>query len=87
MKTYNPNFNGWRAIGFNVNGDQHLFYMGNSVEQVKKNFSGFFYEILAPEEQTAIVRVSIERWVGSPNFGTWVFHENHKVPRVYKVVV
>lgn len=76
--------NNWRAIGHTANGEQHLLYIGISAEQVKKNYSGPFYEILEAKEQTLIRRITLEKWHGKPDSGNWVVNDNLKVPRVHK---
>lgn len=81
---HNNNFNGWRAVANNKNGDEHLLYMGMSMEQVKKNYPGSFYELLEASEQTAIDSISLEKWQGSPDCGCWISMDTLKVPRIYK---
>lgn len=82
-----PNYSNWRAVAHTHYGDQHLLYVGISPEQVKKNFPGSFYEILTPEEQTAVNRVTLEKWKGSAAHGNWFTLESLKVPRVHKTAI
>ena len=79
-------FSNWRAVGYTHYGDQHFLYMGMSFEQVKKNYPGAFYEILTTEEQIAIIKISLEKWIGKPNKGHWIVQDTLKVPRVHKVL-
>lgn len=76
--------NNWRAVGHTARGEQHLLYIGISAEQVKKNYSGPFYEVLTVEEQSAIRRVTLEKWNGKPDSGKWTINDNLRVPRVHK---
>lgn len=76
--------NNWRAIGHSVKGEQHLIYIGASAEQVKKNFTGTFYDILTQEEQLLINKVTLEKWMGKANSGNWCLAESLRVPKVYK---
>jgi hypothetical protein len=77
-------FNCWRAVAHAFYGSQHLLYMGMSLEQVRKNYSGAFYEILEAGEQKSINRISLEKWNGAPDSGYWMVHDTLKVPRVFK---
>lgn len=86
MNRTKSNFNGWRAIAHSSSDNEHLLYMGMSMEQVKKNFPGAFYDLLVVEEQLAIESIFLEKWHGSPDSGYWVLMENLKVPRVFKQV-
>jgi hypothetical protein len=74
--------NNWRAVGVTYYGDQHLLYMGTSVEQVKKNYPGSFYELLTTGEQMSINRISLEKWNGKPDCGYWNAQDTLRVPRV-----
>lgn len=80
---YRHNFNGWKAVAHSKTGDQHLVYMGHSIDNVKKNLAESFHEILTLEEQDNIIRISLERWVGPANRGKWVYHESLKIPKTY----
>lgn len=80
-------FNCWCAVAHTHFGEQHLLYMGISMEQVKKNYPGSFYEILQVGEQSAVNRISLEKWFGGPEKGHWAITDNLKVPRVHKQVV
>lgn len=79
-------FNCWRAIAHTYYGEEHLLYMGISMEQVKKNYPGSFYEILQATEQSAVNRISLEKWHGHPEHGHWVVTDTLKVPRVHKQI-
>lgn len=56
------------------------------MEHVKKNFPGAFHEILTPDEQMSVLRVSLERWSGKMTAGYWKHMENTKIPRIYHKV-
>lgn len=76
--------NNWRAVGHTGKNTEILLYFGISAEQVKKNYSGPFYDNLTVEEQMSIRRVTLEKWNGKPNSGKWVINDTLKVPRVHK---
>ena len=80
----NTDFNRWRAVAHAYYGAQHLIYMGSSMEQVRKNYPGSFYEILQNGEQMSINRITLEKWSGKPELGRWVVNDNLKVPRVHR---
>jgi hypothetical protein len=78
--------NNWRAVAHAYYGDQHLIYMGSSMEQVRKNYPGAFYEILQGGEQMGINRITLEKWNGKPDSGFWSTQDVMKVPRVNRQV-
>ncbi len=84
MQKFAPSFNNWRAVAHAYYGVQHLLYMGISMEQVRKNYPGAFYELLQTAEQMSINRISLEKWQGTADSGHWVVHDALKVPRVHK---
>jgi len=77
-------FNNWRAVAHAYYGVQHFLYMGISMEQVRKNYPGAFYEILQVNEQLSISRITLEKWSGVPESGRWIVTDTLKVPRVHK---
>ncbi len=83
MQQY-KDFNCWRAVAHAYYGAQHLLYMGMSMEQVRKNYPGAFYEILQTGEQMSINRITLEKWNGTEESGNWKTCDTLKVPRVHK---
>jgi len=77
-------FSNWRAVAHNFYGEEHLLYVGISFEQVKKNYSGSFYELLTHEEQANINRITVEKFIGAHDCGRWNTQDILKVPRVHK---
>jgi hypothetical protein len=79
--------NGWRALGHTVKNEEVILYVGISAEQVKKNYSGPFYEQLTNDEQASIRKITLEKWSGKPDSGRWLITDTLRVPRVYKTSV
>lgn len=75
-------FSKWRVVAHAYYGAEHLLYVGNSIDQVKKNCMGAFYGVLTQHEQMSINRITLEKWNGGPSKGYWTYHDNIKIPKI-----
>lgn len=77
---------GWRALAIGKDGSEHLVFVGMSYEQVKKNYSESFLDILTDEEQDNISIIQIQRWNGVPDNGKWVSQDTARIPTRNSIV-
>jgi hypothetical protein len=77
-------FQGWRALAIRSDGTEHLLHLGHSYDQVKSGYQESFLELLTEEEQSAVVKISIDRWNGIADIGTWVRQEAIGVPSILR---
>lgn len=74
----------WRAIAVSNDNMQHLIYVAYSYEQLKKQYTAAFYDVLTDDEQISIKDIKLERWQGLPDKGRWVVQDLLKIPEMYK---
>lgn len=79
-------FQTWRALALSEAGKEHLIVLGNSSEQVKRNYAQAFSEVLTVDEQSVICKISLEKWNGVADCGKWANQDFLKVPQPVSVV-
>ena len=73
---------GWRALAIGKDNKEHLIFVGMSYEQVKRNYSVSFAELLTEEEQMNIQTIQMQRWSGTADRGKWVSQDVIKIPEI-----
>ncbi|HEX3147214.1 MAG TPA: hypothetical protein VHR66_03980 [Gemmataceae bacterium] len=71
---------GWRAMAKMEDGQEALLLIGRSSTQVRQGYLESFNDLLDDEEREAVVSISLQRWHGAPDAGTWEHQTTLKVP-------
>jgi hypothetical protein len=70
----------WRAIGVSATGGEHLLYVGNSYEQVKRHYPSPYFSHLTEDERVSIKKIHLQKWSGIADSGKWVSQESLRLP-------
>jgi len=76
-------FQTWRAVAVAEGGVEHLLTLGTSSDQVKKNYSVPFFDLLTRDEQASIKRILLEKWYGVADCGKWVKQDFLSLPKFF----
>jgi hypothetical protein len=71
---------GWRAMAKMEDGQEALLLIGRSSTQVRQGYLESFNDLLDDEERESVVSISLQRWHGAPDAGTWEHQTTLKVP-------
>ena len=71
---------GWRAMAKFEDGREALLLIGRSSTQVRQGYIDSFNELLDEEEREQVQSISLQRWHGAPDAGTWEHQTTLKVP-------
>jgi len=71
---------GWRAMARFEDGREALLLIGWSSTQVRQGYIESFTELLDDEEREQVQSISLQRWHGAPDAGTWEHQTTLKVP-------
>ena len=71
---------GWRAMARFEDGREALLLIGRSSTQVRQGYIESFNDLLDDEEREQITSISLQRWHGAPDAGTWEHQTTLKVP-------
>ena len=71
---------GWRAMAKFEDGREALLLIGRSSTAVRQGYVESFTDLLDEEERELVVAISLERWHGAPDAGTWEHQTTLKVP-------
>jgi hypothetical protein len=71
---------GWRAMARFEDGREALLLIGRSSTQVRQGYVESFHDLLDDEEREQVVSISLQRWHGAPDAGTWEHQNTLKVP-------
>ena len=72
---------GWRAVAvFDDGRPEALILIGRSSTQVRANFAQAYFEVFDDEEREHVRSISLQRWHGAPDAGTWEHQNTLKVP-------
>ena len=71
---------GWRAMAKFEDGREALLLIGRSSTQVRQGYIESFTELLDDEEREQVLSISLQRWHGAPDAGTWEYQTTLKVP-------
>lgn len=71
---------GWRAMARFEDGREALLLIGRSSTQVRQGYVESFNELLDEEERDQTVSISLQRWHGAPDAGSWEHQTSLKVP-------
>ncbi len=71
---------GWRATARFDDGREALLLIGRSSTQVRSGYVDSFNDLLDDEEKEQIESISLQRWHGAPDAGTWEHQSTLKVP-------
>lgn len=84
MKTAAPltesKFSNWRVIAISQNGKEHLIFTGQSYTHVTEAFPEAYEDILDADEKATIKAVTVQRWNGSADRGSWVNKKSLAIP-------
>jgi hypothetical protein len=71
---------GWRAMAKFEDGREALLLIGRSSTQVRQGYIESFTDLLDDEERDQVLSISLQRWHGAPDAGTWEHQTTLKVP-------
>jgi hypothetical protein len=71
---------GWRAMARFEDGREALLLIGRSSTQVRQGYLESFHDLLDDEEREQVESISLQRWHGAPDAGTWEPQTTLKVP-------
>jgi len=71
---------GWRAMARFEDGREALLLIGRSSTQVRQGYVDSFHDLLDDEEREQVTSISLQRWHGAPDAGTWEHQNTLKVP-------
>ena len=71
---------GWRAMAKFEDGLEALLLIGRSSTQVRQGYIESFTDLLDDEERDQVLSISLQRWHGAPDAGTWEHQTTLKVP-------
>ncbi len=71
---------GWRAMAKFEDGREALLLIGRSSTQVRSGYVDSFNDLLDDEERDMVESISLQRWHGAPDAGTWEHQTTLKVP-------
>ncbi len=71
----------WRALALLDTGEEALLILGASQFAVLSTYSTAFTEVLAPEVQERVVEITLERWRGRYDRGTWEEQGTLRIPK------
>lgn len=71
---------GWRAMARFEDGREALLLIGRSSTQVRQGYLESFHDLLDDEEREQVEAISLQRWHGAPDAGTWEHQTMLKVP-------
>lgn len=71
---------GWRAMARFEDGREALLLIGRSSTQVRQGYVESFHDLLDDEERDQVASISLQRWHGAPDAGTWEHQTTLKVP-------
>jgi hypothetical protein len=71
---------GWRAMARFEDGREALLLIGRSSTAVRQGYVESFHDLLDDEEREQITSISLQRWHGAPDAGTWEHQTTLKVP-------
>lgn len=71
---------GWRAMARFEDGREALLLIGRSSTAVRQGYVESFTDLLDEEEREQVVSISLQRWHGAPDAGTWEPQTTLKVP-------
>jgi hypothetical protein len=78
---------GWRAMARFEDGREALLLIGRSSTQVRQGYIESFNDLLDDEEREQVVSISLQRWHGAPDAGTWEHQTTLKVPATTQKVM
>ena len=61
-------------------GREALLLIGRSSTQVRQGYVDSFHDLLDDDEREQIASISLQRWHGAPDAGTWEHQTTLKVP-------
>jgi hypothetical protein len=71
---------GWRAMARFEDGREALLLIGRSSTQVRQGYVESFHDLLDDDEREQTASISLQRWHGAPDAGTWEHQTTLKVP-------
>ena len=71
---------GWRAMARFDDGREAILLIGRSSTQVRHGYVDSFHDLLDDEERDQVLSISLQRWHGAPDAGTWEHQTTLKVP-------
>jgi hypothetical protein len=71
----------WRALSKRKDGKEQLLILGSSYEQVKKTYPEPFFDLLDDEERGLVREIAIQKFIGSPDRGTWTDQSTLPIPK------
>ena len=71
---------GWRAVAVLSGRGEALLFVGRSSTQVRSGYVDSFNDLLDDEERDMVESISLQRWHGAPDAGTWEHQTTLKVP-------
>jgi hypothetical protein len=71
---------GWRAMAHFEDGREALLLIGRSSSQVRQGYLESFTDLLDDEEREQVESITLERWHGAPDAGSWESQGTLKVP-------
>jgi hypothetical protein len=70
----------WRALAIYQDGQEGLLYLGTSYTQVQEGYDDPYFELLDDEERDRLKSVHLQKWVGAPDSGHWVYQRDLPIP-------
>jgi len=70
----------WRAIAHLKNGREALVVLGQSQFQVSNTYQEAFLEVVHPDLHATCEGITLQRWHGKPEKGTWVNVGTLRIP-------
>jgi hypothetical protein len=61
----------WRALAIFEDRSERLLFLGRSSQQVRAGYATAFFEVLEEEEREQVKTISLQRWNGAPDAGSW----------------
>lgn len=72
---------GWRAMAKFADGSECFLFLARSSSAVRTGYLDAFNELLDDEERSLVSKITLERWHGAPDAGSWEELSELKVPK------
>lgn len=72
---------GWRAMAKFADGSEAFLFLARSSSAVRSGYLESFTELLDEEERSLVSKITLERWHGAPDAGSWEELSELKVPK------
>lgn len=80
-----PKAQRWRALAVLDDGTEALLCLGQTVAQVRETYQLAWRSVFPPEVRTNVLEVVLQKWVGTPDFGSWQIQTPLPLPQESQV--